>query len=75
MGVFFRRSRGANSIVGDWIWPNFEHLQALMHVLVTCKYKKDWMKNERVKVVSLFSPIITLWELSVAMETRVLDLI
>ena len=44
-----------------------------MHVIVTCKYEKDRIKNSREKVATLFSPIITLRELSVAMETRVSD--
>ena len=26
------------------IWPNFELIQALMHVLITCKYDKDPIK-------------------------------
>ena len=47
-------------------------MQALMYVIVTCKYKKNPIKNSRENVMTPFSPIITLWELSVAMETRVL---
>ena len=27
------------------IWPNFELIQAFMHVLISCKYEKDQMKN------------------------------
>ena len=27
------------------IWPNFELIQASMHVLIACKYEKDQMKN------------------------------
>ena len=27
------------------IWPNFELIQALMHVLITWKYEKDPIKN------------------------------
>ena len=42
-----------------------------MDVLVTCKYEEDPIKNEGARVVTIFSPIITLWELSVAMDTRV----
>ena len=38
-----------------------------MDVLVTCKNEEDPIKNE----YKIF-PIITLWELPVAMETRVL---
>ena len=41
-----------------------------MYVIITCKYKKDPIKNSWENVMTPFSPIITLWELSVAMETR-----
>ena len=27
------------------IWPNFELIQALIHVLITCKYEKDPIKT------------------------------
>ena len=47
------------------IWPNFKLIQALMYVIITCKYKKDRMINSWEKVATPFSPIITLWELSV----------
>ena len=40
-----------------------------MVVLVTCKYEEDPIKKEGARVLTRFSPIITLWELSVAMET------
>ena len=40
--------------------------------LFTCKNKEDPIKNVRVRVVTRFSPVITLMELSVTMETRVL---
>ena len=66
------RSRAANSVVRGRIRPNFELSQALMHVIVTCKYKKEPIKNIQENVMTPFFPIITLWELSVAMETRVL---
>ena len=36
----FRRSRAGNSVVRGQIWPNFELIQALMYVIVTCKYEK-----------------------------------
>ena len=42
-----------------------------MDVLVTCKYEEDPIKNEGARVDTTFLPIITLWELFVAMETRV----
>ena len=43
-----------------------------MHVLITRKYKKDRIKNNREKMETSFSPIISQWGLSVAMETTVL---
>ena len=43
-----------------------------MHVLITCKYKKDRIKSNREKMETPFSPIISQWGLSVAMDTRVL---
>ena len=46
----FRSSRAANSVVSGPIWPEFELVQDLMHVSVTCKYKKDRVKTNREKV-------------------------
>ena len=40
MGVIFRRSRAANSVVGGPIWPKFELIHNIMHVLVTRKFEK-----------------------------------
>ena len=54
---FFRRSRAANSAVSSPIWLKFELVQDFMHVLVTCKYKKDRIKNNREQVETLFSPL------------------
>ena len=48
---FFRRSRAANSIVSGGIWPKFKLIQAFMHVLITCKYEKDPIKNSRENVM------------------------
>ena len=42
------------------IWPNFKLIQALVYVLVTCKYEMDLIKNSREKVATRF-PIISLW--------------
>ena len=39
------------------IWLNFEIIQALMHVLITCKYEKDPNKNSRENVMTSFSPL------------------
>ena len=60
------------SVVCGRIWPNFELIQAVMHVIVTCKYKKGLITNIQKKCDDAVFPIVTLWELSVAMETRVL---
>ena len=65
-GDFFRRSRAANSAVGGPIKLKFELVRALMHVIVTCKYEKERMKNSQEKVETPFFPIITL---SVTMDT------
>ena len=52
MGIFFRRSRAANSAVLGPIWPNFELVRDVMDVLVTCKYEEYRIKNEGAKVVT-----------------------
>ena len=62
----FRSSRAANSVVSGPIWPKFELVRDFMHVLVTCKYKKDRIKNE--KGADIIFPIVSQWGLSVATE-------
>ena len=56
-GDFFRRSRVANSEDPGPILPNFENIQAFIAVIVTCKNKKDPMKNGRARVITRFSPL------------------
>ena len=41
---FSRRSREANSVVSGQIWREIDLIQALMHVLVTCKNEEDPLK-------------------------------
>ena len=53
----FRRSRAANSVVSGPIWPKFELVWDFMHVLITCKYKKDRIQNNWEKVETSFSPL------------------
>ena len=67
MGFFFRRSRAANSVVHGPILPNFELIQALMYVIVTCKYEMNpiTIKNVRENYDAIFATLT----LSVAMET------
>ena len=48
-GNFFRRSRAANSLVGGQIWPKFELIQDIMHVLITCKFEKDRINSNGEK--------------------------
>ena len=50
MGIFFKRSRAANSAVHGRIWPNFELIQDLMVILVICKNEKGPIKNECARV-------------------------
>ena len=49
--------RAANSVVSGLIWMKIKLVQDFMHVLVTCKYKKDRLKNNREKVDTSFSPL------------------
>ena len=56
-GNCFRCSRAANSVVSGPIWPKFELVQDFMYVLLTCKYEKDKIKNNREKVETSFSPL------------------
>ena len=39
------------------IWLNFKLIQALIHVLITCKYEKDPIKNSGENVMTSFSPL------------------
>ena len=50
-------SRATNSVVKGPNWPKFEFVRDFMHVLVTCKYKKDRIKSNRKKVETPFSPL------------------
>ena len=40
-GYFLDAQSAANSVVGGPIWPKFERIHNIMHVLVTSKFKKD----------------------------------
>ena len=51
---FLRRLRAASSVVHGRIWLNFNLIQALMYVIITCKYEKDPIKNNREKVATPF---------------------
>ena len=51
---FFRRLRAANYVVHGRIWLNFKLIQALIYVIITCKYEKDPINNNREKVPAPF---------------------
>ena len=44
------------------IWPNFTLIQALMFVIVTCKYEIDLIKNSQEKVATPFFPVYVYWD-------------
>ena len=71
MGYFFKYSMVSYSVVLGRIRPKFELVLDFMVVLLTCKTKEDSNKHESPKRANKISPIMTLLELSVAMETRV----
>ena len=53
MGFFSNaQGRAANSVVGGPIWPKFELIQDIMHVLITCKFEKDRINSNGEKVVT-----------------------
>ena len=56
-GNFLDAQEQLTPVVNGPIWPKFELVQDFMHVLVTCKYKKDQMKNNREKVETSFSTL------------------
>ena len=51
MGIF-SDAQGQNSVVGGQIWPKFELIQDIMHVLITCKFEKDRINSNGEKVVT-----------------------
>ena len=65
MGFFFRHLRAANSVVHSHISLNFDLIQALMYISITCKYEMNPIKYSRRRDDAVF-PTVTL---SVAMET------
>ena len=52
IGVFLRRSRAANSVVGGPFWPKFKLIHNIMHVLVTSKFEKDRININRDYVMT-----------------------
>ena len=54
---FFKLSLSVAMETSGRIWPNFEVIQAFMHVLIACKYEKHQMKNSGENVMTSFSPL------------------
>ena len=52
MGVFLRRSRAANSVVGGPIWPKFELIHNIMHIIGSSKFEKDRININRDYVMT-----------------------
>ena len=51
------------------IWPNFELIQASIHVLIAWKYEKDQMKNSGENEMTSFSPFnISQWDFFQALK-------
>ena len=46
--------KGSNSVAN---LPKFEHIQAFMHVLLTCKNEVDQIKNEGARMFTRFLPL------------------
>ena len=55
--IVFSCSRAVNSVVSGRIWLKFELIQALMHVLVSCRSEEDKIKNEGTRVFTSFLPL------------------
>ena len=58
----FQQSRANNSQVTGLIMPEFKLIWDLMPVLVTCKFDKDLINNERASMKTSFS-YYSLWEI------------
>ena len=56
-GIFFRPPRAANSVVHGRISPNFEFMQALMYIIITCKYEMNPIKNVQENEITPFFPL------------------
>ena len=54
---FFRCLWADSFVVSDEILQKFELTQAFMHVLNTCKYEEDRVKNEDTRVSTRFLPL------------------
>ena len=64
----FRHSRALNSVESGLNWPKLELLWDFMPVLITCKFEKDLIKNNREMLLETSFLHYNQWVLFVAME-------
>ena len=57
MGFFSDTQGLPNSLVHGRISLNFELIQALMYIIITCKYEMNPIKNVRENVMTPFFPL------------------
>ena len=57
---FFSNAKGHihNTVVGGGIWPNFDLIQAFIHILGTCKNEDDSIKMKELACLQHFPIII-----------------
>ena len=53
----FKRSRAANSVVGNGMWQKFKLIQAFMFVLVNCNNDENSSKTESTRLLTTFLPL------------------
>ena len=49
--------KAPNSVGSGPIWLKFKLVRDFMPVLITCKFEKDLIKNNKEKVETSFSPL------------------
>ena len=55
------------------IWPNFELVQDVINVLVTCKYEEDPIKNRGARVFTTLYVIFSDWQGQITLESVVVS--
>ena len=55
--LILKMLRAANSIIGDGILTKFKLTQAVIVVLLVCKYEEDPFKIESTREVTTFLPL------------------
>ena len=68
-----RRSRAANSAVLGSIWPNFELVQDVIDVLVTCQYEEGPIKERGARVFTKLYIIFSDVQGQIALELVVVS--